>query len=47
MKRICILICLLLAAGLVRGDQDPLKVNAKTIALKLERSDAYVSALLG
>ncbi len=36
MKRICILICLLLAAGLVRGDQDPVQVNSKTIALKLE-----------
>ncbi len=36
MKRIFILICVLLAVTLVRGDQDPLKVNSKTIALKLE-----------
>jgi quercetin dioxygenase-like cupin family protein len=36
MKRIFILICLLLTAGFVRGDQDPVQVNAKTIALKLE-----------
>ena len=36
MKRICILLCLLLSVGLVRGDQDPVKVNSQTIALKLE-----------
>ena len=42
MKRSCILICVLLAAGMVRGDQDPLKVNAKTIALKLENSRVRV-----
>jgi len=42
MKRVCTLICALLAIGLVRGDanvrheQDPVVVNAKTIALKLE-----------
>jgi len=36
MKRIFVLICLLLAAGFVRGDQDPLKVNSKTMSLKLE-----------
>ncbi|HKG61860.1 MAG TPA: hypothetical protein VKB05_19035 [Pyrinomonadaceae bacterium] len=36
MKRIFILICVLFAATLVRGDQDPLKVNSETIALKLE-----------
>ena len=36
MKRIFILICVLLAVTLVRGDQDPLKVNSKTIVLKLE-----------
>lgn len=42
MKRICILICVLLAAGLVRGDQDPLKVNSNTIALKLENERVRV-----
>ena len=42
MKRICILIFVLLASGFARGDasinrvQDPLVVNSKTIALKLE-----------
>ena len=36
MKRIFILMCVLFAATLVRGDQDPLKVNSETIALKLE-----------
>ncbi len=42
MKRMYILIVALLAMGLVRGDtcvtgaQDPLVVNSKTIALKLE-----------
>lgn len=42
MKRICILICVLLIAGLVRGDQDPLKVNSNTIALKLDNSRVRV-----
>src|SRR6185312_11436259 len=42
MKRIFILMCVLLVAGLVRGDQDPLKVNAKTIALKLENARVRV-----
>jgi quercetin dioxygenase-like cupin family protein len=42
MKRICILICVLAVAGLVRGDQDPAKVNAKTIALKLENQRVRV-----
>src|SRR3954451_20115680 len=42
MKRIVILICALLVAGLVRGDQDPLKVNSKTIALKLENARVRV-----
>ena len=42
MKRICVLIFVLLLSGFVRGDasitreQDPLTVNANTIALKLE-----------
>ena len=36
MKRIFVLMCVLMVAGLVRGDQDPLIVNSKTIALKLE-----------
>jgi quercetin dioxygenase-like cupin family protein len=36
MKRIFILICVLFAATMVRGDQDPVKVNSNTIALKLE-----------
>lgn len=40
MKRICVLICVLLLTGFVRGDasnaQDPLTVNANTIARKLE-----------
>jgi quercetin dioxygenase-like cupin family protein len=36
MKRIFVLICVLMVAGLVRGDQDPLVVNSRTIALKLE-----------
>ena len=36
MKRIFVLMCILLVAGFVRGDQDPLKVNSQTIALKLE-----------
>jgi quercetin dioxygenase-like cupin family protein len=40
MKRIYVVIFVLLVAGFVRGDvtreQDPLVVNAKTIALKLE-----------
>ena len=44
MKRIYILIFTLLVIGLVRGDasvirtQDPLTVNSKTIALKLENA---------
>lgn len=48
MRRIYILILVLLATGLVRGDasatreQDPLKVNPKTIALKLENSRVRV-----
>src|ERR1043166_1986216 len=42
MKRIFILLCVLLVAGLVRGDQDPLKVNPKTIALKLENARVRV-----
>ena len=42
MKRIFILICVLLAASLVRGDQDPLKVNSTTIALKLENPSVRV-----
>ena len=36
MKRIFILICVLMVVGLVRGDQDPVKVNSTTIALKVE-----------
>ena len=48
MKRIHVLLFVLLATGLVRGDasvtreQDPLTVNAKTIALKLENSRVRV-----
>ena len=48
MKRVYILIFVLLVTGLVRGDasvtreQDPLVVNAKTIALKLENSRVRV-----
>lgn len=42
MKRVFILICVLLVAGLAHGDQDPLKVNSKTIALKLENSRVRV-----
>ena len=42
MKRILILICVMLVAGLVRGDQDPVKVNSKTIALKLENERVRV-----
>jgi quercetin dioxygenase-like cupin family protein len=42
MKRICILICVLAVAGLVRGDQDPAQVNAKTIGLKLENQRVRV-----
>jgi quercetin dioxygenase-like cupin family protein len=48
MKRIGILIFVLLMTGLVRGDasttreQDPLTVNATTIALKLENSRVRV-----
>jgi quercetin dioxygenase-like cupin family protein len=42
MKRLGILICVLLVAGFVRGDQDPLKVNSKTIALKMENARVRV-----
>ena len=48
MKRVYILVFVLLVTGLVRGDasvtreQDPLIVNAKTIALKLENSRVRV-----
>jgi beta-alanine degradation protein BauB len=48
MKRIYILVFVVLATGLVRGDasvtreQDPLKVNSDTIALKLENSRVRV-----
>ena len=42
MKRIFILMCVLLVAGLAHGDQDPLKVNSKTIALKLENQRVRV-----
>ncbi len=48
MKRVYILMFVLLVTGLVRGDasvtrvQDPLIVNAKTIALKLENSHVRV-----
>jgi quercetin dioxygenase-like cupin family protein len=48
MKRICILMFVLLAAGLLRGDasvrraQDVLVVNSKTIVLKLENSRVRV-----
>ena len=48
MKRICILILVLLVTGFVRGDagvtcaQDPLVVNSKSIALKLENSRVRV-----
>src|SRR3954453_16740032 len=42
MKRIYILIFVLLVCGLVRGDQDPLVVNSKTINLKLENSRVRV-----
>ena len=48
MKRIYILMFVLLATGLVRGDssvtraQDPLTVNSKTIVLKLENSRVRV-----
>src|SRR6266403_1405271 len=48
MKRIYILILVLLVAGFVRGDagvtraQDPLAVNSKSIALKLENSRVRV-----
>ena len=48
MKRVYILVFVLLVTGLVRGDasvtrvQDPLTVNAKTIALKLENSRVRV-----
>ena len=48
MKRVYILVFVLLVTGLARGDasvtreQDPLVVNAKTIALKLENSRVRV-----
>ena len=48
MKRIYILIFVLLATGLMRGDasvtraQDPLTVNSKTIVLKLENARVRV-----
>ena len=48
MKRVTILLFVLLAAGFVRGDvnvsreQDPVVVNAKTIALRLENSRVRV-----
>jgi quercetin dioxygenase-like cupin family protein len=48
MKRLYILILVLLATGLVRSDanvaraQDPLLVNSKTIALKLENARVRV-----
>ena len=48
MKRVYILLFVLLVTGLARGDasvtreQDPLVVNAKTIALKLENSRVRV-----
>jgi len=48
MKRMCILSFALLAFGFVRGDasvapvQDPLIVNSKTIALKLENARVRV-----
>lgn len=42
MKRIAILIVVLLATGFVRGDQDPVIVNSKTIALKFDNSRVRV-----
>jgi quercetin dioxygenase-like cupin family protein len=48
MKRVYILLFVLLVTGLARGDasvtreQDPLTVNSKTIALKLENSRVRV-----
>jgi hypothetical protein len=48
MKRICVLVFVLVVIGFVRGDagvtreQDPLIVNSKTIALKLENSRVRV-----
>ena len=48
MKRVYVFVFVLLVTGLVRGDasvtrvQDPLIVNAKTIALKLENSRVRV-----
>lgn len=48
MKRVYILILALLATGFIRGDaaltraQDPLVVNSKTIALKLENARVRV-----
>src|SRR3954447_15300195 len=48
MKRMYILMLVLIASGMVRGDvtntrtQDPLTVNSKTIALKLENARVRV-----
>lgn len=42
MKRVYIVILVLLVCGFARGDQDPLVVNSKTIALKLENSRVRV-----
>ena len=47
MKRICIVLVVLVVAGLARGDvsvagQDPLVVNSQTIALKLENARVRV-----
>lgn len=48
MKRTCIVVLVLLVAGFVRGDasvsreQDPLVVNSKTIALKLQNQRVRV-----
>lgn len=48
MKRTYILMCVVLVTGFVRGDsgvirgQDPLTVNSKTIALKLENTRVRV-----
>ena len=42
MKRIFILTVILLATGFVRADQDPLVVNSKTMALKLDNSRVRV-----
>jgi quercetin dioxygenase-like cupin family protein len=42
MKRIYIALFILLVAGLVRGDRDPLVVNSNTIALKMENARVRV-----